>query len=179
MFLFECWKQLVLGFIQGITEFLPISSTAHLKVVPILLGWGDPGVPVTAALQLGSILAVVLYFWEDLQKVLIGISSFLVLNNRELGTKSLSLSIFFGTLPILFSGMFIKLYWKGYESSELRNIPVIAAVSIFMAIILFIAERFGKQKRAFREISLADGFLVGIASFIIILNSRVNQFFDF
>ena len=54
-----CWRDLVLGVIQGLTEFLPISSTAHLKVVPELLGWGDPGVSVIAAIQLGSVVAVI------------------------------------------------------------------------------------------------------------------------
>ena len=57
-----CWRDLVLGVVQGLTEFLPISSTAHLKVVPELLGWDDPGVSVTAAIQLGSIVAVIAYF---------------------------------------------------------------------------------------------------------------------
>ena len=69
-----CWRDLVLGVVQGLTEFLPISSTAHLKVVPVLLGWGDPGVSVTAALQLGSIGAVMAYFRTDLSQVLRGIS---------------------------------------------------------------------------------------------------------
>ena len=63
-----CWRDLVLGVVQGLTEFLPISSTAHLKVVPELLGWGDPGVSVTAAIQLGSIVAVIAYFRTDLTR---------------------------------------------------------------------------------------------------------------
>ncbi|MFM9088142.1 MAG: undecaprenyl-diphosphate phosphatase, partial [Cyanobium sp.] len=65
-----CWHALVLGVVQGLTEFLPISSTAHLKVVPVLLGWGDPGVAVTAVIQLGSIAAVLAYFRSDLAEVL-------------------------------------------------------------------------------------------------------------
>ena len=65
-----CWRDLVLGIAQGLTEFLPISSTAHLKVVPELLGWVDPGVSVTAAIQLGSIVAVIAYFRRDLAQVL-------------------------------------------------------------------------------------------------------------
>ena len=69
-----CWRDLVLGIVQGLTEFLPISSTAHLKVVPVLLDWGDPGVSVTAAIQLGSIVAVIAYFRRDLAQVLHGIS---------------------------------------------------------------------------------------------------------
>ena len=69
-----CWRDLVLGVVQGLTEFLPISSTAHLKVVPVLLGWGDPGVSVTAAIQLGSVAAVIAYFRTDLLQVLRGIA---------------------------------------------------------------------------------------------------------
>ena len=61
-----CWHALVLGVVQGLTEFLPISSTAHLKVVPVLLGWGDPGIAFTAVIQLGSIAAVLAYFRRDL-----------------------------------------------------------------------------------------------------------------
>ena len=71
----ECLKQLVLGIIQGLTEFLPISSTAHLTVIPLFLGWNDPGVSVTASLQLGSIIAVIFYFWTDLSKLVHGIST--------------------------------------------------------------------------------------------------------
>ena len=70
-----CWRNVVLGVVQGLTEFLPISSTAHLKAVPVLLGWGDPGVSVTAAIQLGSIVAVIAYFRSDLSQVLRGITS--------------------------------------------------------------------------------------------------------
>ena len=69
-----CWRDLVVGVVQGLSEFLPISSTAHLKVVPVLLGWGDPGVSITAAIQLGSIVAVIAYFRADLSQVLRGIS---------------------------------------------------------------------------------------------------------
>ena len=60
---------MALGVIQGITEFVPISSTAHLKIIPLLIGWGDPGVSVTAVIQLGSILATVGYFRKDLKKI--------------------------------------------------------------------------------------------------------------
>ena len=67
-----CWHGFVLGVVQGLTEFLPISSTAHLKVVPVLAGWGDPGVSLTAVIQLGSIVAVIAYFRADLTGVLKG-----------------------------------------------------------------------------------------------------------
>ena len=59
----------MIGVVQGLTEFLPISSTAHVKVVPVVLGWGDPGVAFTAVIQLGSIAAMIWYFWGDLRQV--------------------------------------------------------------------------------------------------------------
>ena len=66
----ECLRYLVLGLIQGITEFLPISSTAHIKVLPMLMGWVDPGVTVTAVIQLGSVLAVIIYFKQELKNII-------------------------------------------------------------------------------------------------------------
>ena len=69
-----CWRTVVLGIVQGLTEFLPISSTAHLKVVPVLAGWGDPGVAVTAVIQLGSIAAVIGDFRRDCLQVCRGVA---------------------------------------------------------------------------------------------------------
>ena len=69
-----CWQAVVLGIVQGLTEFLPISSSAHLKVVPVMFRWGDPGVAFTAVIQLGSIAAVLAYFREDLRQVGRGIA---------------------------------------------------------------------------------------------------------
>ncbi|NJL89604.1 MAG: undecaprenyl-diphosphate phosphatase [Coleofasciculaceae cyanobacterium SM2_1_6] len=68
----NAWQALALGAVQGLTEFLPISSTAHLKVVPVALGWGDPGVAFTAVIQLGSIAAVLWYFWTDIRDITLG-----------------------------------------------------------------------------------------------------------
>jgi len=63
------FQAIILGLVQGLTEFLPISSTAHLKIIPVGLGWGDPGVTFTAVIQLGSIIAVLWYFWHDLTQI--------------------------------------------------------------------------------------------------------------
>ena len=99
--LFElCWKYFFLGVVQGITEFLPISSTAHLNVVPILLGWGDPGVAVIAVIQLGSITAVVAYFWKDLIRVFKGISLAFRYRQWKRPEAQLGIALLIGTLPI-------------------------------------------------------------------------------
>ena len=136
-----CWRNLVLGVVQGLTEFLPISSTAHLKVVPMLVGWGDPGVSATAVIQLGSILAVIAYFKRDLAGVLKGIALAFKHGQWREPNARLGLAIAIGTMPILLAGMAIKLFWPGYEASSIRSLPSIAVVSIVMALLLALAER--------------------------------------
>ncbi len=162
-FLERCWYYLNLGIIQGLTEFLPISSTAHLKVLPILFGWQDPGVSVIASLQLGSIIAVITYFRTDLFTISRGISKALFHNRRNDTSFKLALSIFVGTLPIVFLGMFIKIFWTGYEVSIVRSIPSIALVSILMSLLMLLAELLGKRFRTLDDIKISDGIFIGFA----------------
>ena len=162
-FLERCWYYLNLGIIQGLTEFLPISSTAHLKVLPILLGWQDPGVSVIASLQLGSIIAVITYFRTDLFTISRGISKALFHNRRNDTSFKLALSIFVGTLPIVFFGMFIKIFWTGYEVSIVRSIPSIALVSILMSLLMLLAELLGKRSRTLDDIKISDGLFIGLS----------------
>ncbi|MCP9772478.1 undecaprenyl-diphosphate phosphatase [Synechococcus sp. Tobar12-5m-g] len=162
--LFEaCWHALVLGVVQGLTEFLPISSTAHLKVVPVLLGWGDPGVAVTAVIQLGSIAAVILYFRQDLAAVLRGISRAFRLGQWKDPSARLGLAMAIGTVPIVLAGLAIKLFWPGYETSPLRGIASIGIVSIVMALLLALAETLGQRSRDLARVRPIDGVWVGLA----------------
>lgn len=158
-----CWHALVLGIVQGLTEFLPISSTAHLKVVPVLLGWGDPGVALTAVIQLGSIVAVLAYFRQDLSQVLRAVAQ--ALRHGQWGDPSarLGLAIALGTLPIVLAGMALKIGFPGYENSPLRSVSAIAIVSIVMALMLALAEVVGSRRRQLEGVQLRDGLLVGLA----------------
>ena len=158
-----CWHALVLGVVQGLTEFLPISSTAHLKVVPVLLGWGDPGVAVTAVIQLGSIVAVILFFRADLAEVLRGISRAVRLGQWKDPSAQLGLAMAIGTLPIVLAGLGIKMFWPGYETSALRGIASIGIVSIVMALLLALAERLGQRFRTLAQVRPIDGVWVGLA----------------
>ena len=162
-FLERCWYYINLGIIQGLTEFLPISSTAHLKVLPILLGWEDPGVSVIASLQLGSIIAVITYFRTDLFTISRAISKALFHDRRNDTSFKLALSIFVGTLPIVFLGMFIKIFWTGYEVSIVRSIPSIALVSILMSLLMLLAEQLGKRSRTLDDIKIFDGLFIGLS----------------
>ncbi len=168
-FLEQCLKYCFLGVIQGMTEFIPISSTAHLKVVPVLLGWGDPGLAQVAVIQLGSIFAVCFYFWKDLSRVFSGM--FLAIRKgqwREPETK-LGVAIAIGTFPILLVGLVIKFLWPGYESSWFRSFTSIGLVSILMALFLAFAERVGKRFKTLRMVRGRDGFLIGCSQVVALI----------
>lgn len=158
-----CWRALVLGVVQGLTEFLPISSTAHLKVVPVLLGWGDPGVSVTAVIQLGSIAAVIAYFRRDLRQVLQGCSRAIRGGQWRDPQARLGLAIALGTLPIVVAGLAIKRWIPDYDHSPLRSLTAIAIVSIVMALLLALAELLGQRRRHLSDVQPRDGLLVGLA----------------
>ena len=158
-----CWRFCVLGVVQGLTEFLPISSTAHLKVVPVLLGWGDPGVAVTAVIQLGSIAAVIGFFREDLKQVM-G-ASWQAWRSGQWTTPEAHLgqAILWGTLPILVAGLGIKLFVPNFDESPLRSLTSIGVVSIVMGLLLGLAERWGSRRRVLSDVVVRDGWLVGVA----------------
>jgi undecaprenyl-diphosphatase UppP len=152
-----------LGLIQGLTEFLPISSTAHLKVIPVMLGWGDPGIEFTAIIQLGSIAAVVWFFWQDLIQVFTG--SWKAIRQKDYDSVDfrLALGIALGTIPIVFFGLLIKIFIPDYDHSPLRSMVMIAIASIVMAFLLGLAEKIGTRKRDFEHLTPQDGILMGLA----------------
>jgi undecaprenyl-diphosphatase len=158
-----CWQYFVLGVVQGLTEFLPISSTAHLKVVPVLLHWGDPGVAVTAVIQLGSIVAVIAYFRRDLQQVLAASLRALRQGSWQAPEARLGLAIALGTVPIVLAGLAIKLFVPDFDHSPLRSLPSIGVVSIVMALLLALAEQQGRRRRQLADVRVRDGLLVGLA----------------
>jgi undecaprenyl-diphosphatase len=164
-----CWHALVLGIVQGITEFLPISSTAHLKVVPMVLGWGDPGVAVTAVIQLGSIVAVLAYFRSDLQEVIGAVGSAVRDGRWSDPGARLGVAIALGTVPILLAGVAIKLWFPNFENSPLRSVTSIAIVSIAMALLLALAELMGRRRRQLEQVMPRDGLLVGVAQMLAIV----------
>ena len=165
------WRAIVLGFVQGATEFLPISSTAHLKVVPVMLGWGDPGVSFSATIQLGSIAAVLWYFWGDLTGLAVG--AFRALQQKEYGDRDLRvvIGIALGTLPIVILGLGIKFNdtISNFYDTKVRSLLVIGIVSIVMGLLLGMAEILGKRLRNFEQLTLKDGVLMGFAQALAII----------
>ncbi|WP_413161526.1 undecaprenyl-diphosphate phosphatase [Capilliphycus salinus ALCB114379] len=157
------FEAIILGMVQGLTEFLPISSTAHLKVVPVALGWGDPGVAFTAVIQLGSIAAVLWYFWKDLTQVTVGAFQAITRSDYQSSEFRLALGIALGTIPIVFFGLLIKVFIPDFDNSPLRSTLSIAIASIVMALLLGLAEKIGTRKRTYEQLDVRDGVLMGLA----------------
>ena len=157
------FQAIILGIVQGMTEFLPISSTAHLKVIPVLLGWGDPGVAFTAVIQLGSIAAVLWYFWSDITQIITGAFTAIRQKNYKSYDLRLAVGIALGTLPIVFFGLLIKVLIPDFDKSPIRSIGAIAIASIFMSLLLGLAETLGKRQRDFERLTVMDGILMGLA----------------
>jgi undecaprenyl-diphosphatase len=151
-----------LGIVQGITELLPISSTAHMRVVPALLGWQDPGSAFSAAMQVAALAAVVSYFWTDVEGLLFG--SFSAIARRDFHDWHLRFSIWIllATLPIIIVGALLAPLLNACNS-PLRTLTVIGISCIVMGALLALAELYSRHKRTFDHINLNDALVVGFA----------------
>jgi undecaprenyl-diphosphatase len=162
------WAEIfVLAVVQGLTEFIPISSTAHLRIVPALLGWNDPGAAFSAVLQIGTLVAVLWYFWRDIVRILVAMLA--DLRRGKLASThdaQLGWMIAVGTLPIVVCG----LLFKDHIETTLRSLYVMSAALALVAILLALAEWTIARRKlhgyAGREIDQArwlDAIVVGFA----------------
>ncbi|WP_341730375.1 undecaprenyl-diphosphate phosphatase [Microcoleus sp. EPA2] len=163
------FEAIVLGIVQGLTEFLPISSTAHLKVVPVALWGRDPGVAYVGVIQLGSIVAVLLYFWKDLTTITIGAFKAITRSDYDSQEFRMALGIGLGTIPIMLFGLLIKIFVKDFDKSPLRSLGAIAIASIVMSLLLAIAEKTGKRQRDYEKLEVKDGIIMGLAQAMAII----------
>jgi len=154
-------EAITLGIVQGLTEFLPISSTAHLRVIPALLGWGDPGTAYSAVIQLGSVLAVITYFWKDITSIIGGAISSLIKKNWNSESIRLLLGIIIGTIPICIIGLLLKHILEA-NNNPFRSLTVIAWAAIIMGLLLLFADGRNRQTRDLHVVGVRDGFLVGL-----------------
>ena len=156
------FQAIFLGLVQGVTEFLPISSSAHLKVIPEALHWGDPGVAFTAIIQLGSIAAVIWFFWSDIVTVITGAVTAVQKKDYHSLEFQMAAGIVLGTLPIVFFGLLIKKFIPDFDHSPLRSLGAIAIASIFMSILLGISEKIGSRDRDLNKLTMMDGIWMGL-----------------
>ncbi len=162
----EYLEYFLYGLIQGLTEFIPVSSTAHLKVVSLLLGINDPGTSLSAIIQLGSVLAIIYYFRNDIFKL-----------RSQSSKKSydyffnarLLRSIFISTIPIVFLGGCIKLFAPNFFDNILRSNFSIASVSLLMAFYMYLADSSKKGFINLTNYSYSDSFLIGLSQALAII----------
>lgn len=155
-------KVAILGVLQGITELLPISSTAHMRLVPAFLGWPDPGSAFSAAMQLAALAAVVSYFWSDVRGLFI--NSVSALAERRFSDHSLRFVIWvcLATIPIGLAGLALAPVLNACNS-PLRKIEVIGWACIVMAALLAIAEIVARHRRTMEQGTFRDALLIGLA----------------
>ncbi|MCS6806585.1 MAG: undecaprenyl-diphosphate phosphatase [Acidobacteriota bacterium] len=160
-------EAVVLGVIQGLTEFLPISSTAHLRIVPALLKlvdernqWNDPGAAASAIIQLGTLVAVLWYFWRDV--VNITMAALRGIRDREpFATVDSRLAWYglIGTIPIVVCG----LVFEEFIESQARSLWIITAALVGLAVILYWAERVATRHRTESDVTWVDAIVMGVA----------------
>jgi undecaprenyl-diphosphatase len=155
-------KVAVLGVVQGLTELLPISSTAHMRIVPALLGWQDPGSAFSAAMQLAALAAVVSYFWSDVRGVVAG--SLGALQRRDFGAWEFRFAVWIilATIPGVIGGALLK-HRLNACGSPIRNLEVIGIACLVMGVLLAIAEVSCRHRRTLAQMTLLDALAVGVA----------------
>jgi undecaprenyl-diphosphatase len=150
----------ILGIVQGLTEFLPVSSIAHLRVVPALLGWPDPGAAFSAVIQLGTLAAVLVYFASDI-RTLAGAAVSGIVRGKPLATQEAKLAwyIVIGTVPIGACGLLFK---KSIEG-EWRSLYVIAGSLILLGLLLWLAERTARFRLEIADVGWRESQAIGLA----------------
>jgi undecaprenyl-diphosphatase len=153
-------KAVFLGTLQGLTEFLPISSSAHLRIFPELLGWGDPGAAFTAVIQIGTELAVLVYFRKDIWRIgSTWVKSLFRAEYRGHLDSRMGWYIIIGSMPIVILGIFLK----DTIEQDFRNLWLIGTTLIVLGVILGIADRVSANNKRIKDVSLRDALLMGAA----------------
>jgi len=156
----DFFEALVLGTIQGLTEFLPISSSAHLRIFPEMFGWGDPGAAFTAVIQIGTELAVLIYFRQDIWRIgSMWLKSLFRPEYRGHLDARMGWFIIIGSLPIVLLGVALK----DVIEEDFRSLWIIGTTLIVLGVVLGIADRVSRSDKQIRQITLRDAVLMGLA----------------
>jgi undecaprenyl-diphosphatase len=154
------WIEAVtLGVVQGLTEFLPISSSAHLDIVPKLIGWHKPGAHFTAVTQLGTMIAVMVYFRKDIIDTIGGMFKSLSKGGDKMSSQArLFYAVIIGTIPIGVIGLLLKKFIE----KDLHNLYINATMLVVMGLLMGLAERMTNPRRDGKDIQIKDGIIVGL-----------------
>jgi undecaprenyl-diphosphatase len=154
------FEAVVLGVVQGLTEFLPISSNAHLRIVGAAFGWSDPGAAFTAITQIGTELAVLLYFARDIGSIIAAwFGSIIGRRKRNDPDARMGWLIIVGSIPIIVLGL---LFQKQIETS-LRDLRIIAIALVAFSLVLYVADRRGAKDRHLADLTVGHGIVFGFA----------------
>jgi undecaprenyl-diphosphatase len=153
------FEAVVLGVVQGLTEFLPVSSSAHLRIVGALAGWKDPGAAFTAIIQIGTELAVLVYFARDIARIVV--AWLLSLAGRRKGDLDARLGwlIILGSIPIVVLG----LVFQHRIETTFRDLRIVAIALAGFSLVLYWADRVGVKKGQLKDLTAGDGVLFGLA----------------
>ena len=155
------WAAIVLGIVEGLTEFLPVSSTGHLAIATQLLGYDVADSSITAfsaVIQVGAILAVIIYFWSDIARLFVAwVKGLLRAEHRRNPDYRMAWLVIIGSLPIAIVGVLAKDLIKG----PLRSLWVVAIALVVWGVVMLIAERLARQDRGEKELNLADALIIG------------------
>jgi len=166
-------RAIVLGAVQGLTEFLPISSSAHLIIVPWLFGWEESGLTFDVALHLGTLVAVLVYFWREIAQIAVAVPRGLI-ERRPLADPMARLGwiILLGSIPAAIAGFIaadaIDSFFHGGDGGN-TAIVLVALLMIALAVLLALAERIAKHERSFECVTGRDGLVVGLAQALALL----------
>jgi len=149
---------IVLAVVQGITEFLPISSSGHLILIPNLMHWPDQGIVVDVMTHLGTLFAILIYFWRDVWRLIVGALE--LFKGKVTDDGRLAIYIVLATIPAIMFGFVLKEY--GYADLE-RNVAVVAWNTILYGILMLIADRIGPQERTIANMTLGSALIIGVA----------------
>ncbi len=154
------YQAIILAIVQGLTEFLPVSSTAHLAVIPKIFGWTDRGLDFDVALHAGTLAAVVIYFFRDwVQVIANGLGFSYRGSHPDENSRSLLWFLVVATIPVGIAGKLLKEYAEG----PWRNLYVIGATMIVVGLLLAVADRMGQEKDGLDQMNWLDAIFIGIA----------------
>ncbi len=147
---------IVLALIQGITEFLPISSSGHLILVPAFTGWPDQGVVTDMVTNIGTLLAVIIYFWRDVVAMFCGALD--MLKRRTTQNSDLAFHVIIGTIPIIIVGLLLKLT---HLDEHIRSTTLVAVNAIVFGILLYAADAYGLMRRMVTDMNWKSALIIG------------------
>ncbi len=160
------YQAIVLAIVQGLTEFLPVSSTAHLTLFPWLLGWKDPGLTFDVALHAGTLVAVLLYFWRMWVELVTAAASLGSTNDPKVPqNRRLFWYLVIGTIPAALAGF----KYEHAAEEQLRSATVIGIALVVVALVMWAAEAMSRRNESLGEVSFLDSLIVGVSQALAVI----------